>query len=71
MKKAKSTRAKTATRQEYSMCTMVHMNSQAKPVEYTNIVNAYTKDNMYCIYTQDGMVHKYPTCNIFRIVETY
>ena len=44
----------------------VHLISQSKPIEYNNIKNAYTKDNMYCLYKDNGEVHKYPMVNIFR-----
>jgi hypothetical protein len=49
----------------------VHLLSQSQPIKYANVVNAYTKDGLYCIYLSDGIVHKYPLVNIFRIKETY
>jgi len=49
----------------------VHLFSQSKSIDYKNIKNAYTKDGMYCIYTEDNIVYKYPMVNIFRIEETY
>ena len=49
----------------------VHLFSQSKSIGYKNIKNAYTKDGMYCIYTEDNIVYKYPMVNIFRIEETY
>jgi hypothetical protein len=48
----------------------IHLQSQSKSIDYTNIKNAYTKDGMYCVYQVD-IVHKYPLVNIFRVVETY
>lgn len=48
----------------------VHLLSQSKPIVYNDIINAYTKDNLYCVYTESGVV-KYPLCNIFRIKEEY
>lgn len=47
----------------------VHLLSQSKPRQYTDVVNAYTKDGMYCILLEDNTVHKYPMCNIFRVEE--
>jgi hypothetical protein len=49
----------------------IHLLSQSKPIEYSEIKNAYTKDGMYCVYTKDSKVHKYPMVNIFRIEEEY
>lgn len=48
----------------------IHLLSQSKPIEYKNVTNAYTKDGMYCVYTE-GEVVKYPMCNIFRVKEEY
>lgn len=48
----------------------VHLLSQSRPIEYSDAKNAYTKDGMYCIYTQ-GKVNKFPLCNIFRVTEDY
>ena len=49
----------------------VHLFSQSKSIDYKNIKNAYTKDSMYCIYTEESIVYKYPMVNIFRVEETY
>lgn len=49
----------------------VHLISQSQAIEYLNVKNAYTKNGMYCIYLESGVVHKYPMCNIFRVIETY
>lgn len=48
----------------------VHLQSQAAPILFENVKNAYTKDSMYCIYFE-GSVFKYPLCNIYRIKEDY
>ena len=48
----------------------IHLLSQSRPIEYTDVKNAYTKDGMYCIYKQEK-VDKFPLCNIFRVVEEY
>lgn len=49
----------------------LHLLSQSKSIDYLDVKNAYTKDGMYCIYTNDNLVHKYPMVNIFRVIETY
>ena len=55
----------------YNMKIKVHLLSQSQPIEYTGVVNCYTKDGLYCILKVDKTVTKYPLCNIFRIEETY
>jgi len=47
----------------------VHLLSQSLPILYNGVKNAYTKDGMYCIYTTDGTVDKFPMINIFRVTE--
>jgi hypothetical protein len=49
----------------------IHLLSQSRPMVYENVVNAYTKDGMYCIYKETGFVDKYPLVNIFRVIESY
>ena len=33
--------------------------------------NTYTKGPLYCVYTKDGNVHKFPVERLFRVVEDY
>lgn len=47
----------------------VHRNETSQPIAYTDVENAYTKGNMYCIL-KNGVVHKYPLCSLFRVTET-
>lgn len=49
----------------------VHLSSHSSPIEYNGVKNAYTKDGMYCLYLEGGIVHKYPFVNIFRVEEEY
>jgi len=53
----------------------VHRNETSQPMTYKDVLNAYTKGNMYCILfiNKDLLktVHKYPLCSIFRIEESY
>jgi hypothetical protein len=51
------------------MTVRIHMNSQSKPVVREDVVNAYTKDGMYCVYLECGTVKKYPMCNIWEVTE--
>jgi len=48
----------------------VHLLSQSQGIKYKGVVNAYTKDGLYCILI-NGDVIKYPLVNIFRIKESY
>ena len=49
----------------------VHLKGQSQPIVYHDIVNTYTKDTLYCLYTDEGPVHKYPVDDIFRVIEDY
>ncbi len=49
----------------------VHLLSQSRPITYNNVINTYTKGDMFCLYLEGEMVHKYPSINIFRVVENY
>ena len=33
--------------------------------------NTYTKGELYCVYTPEGVVQKFPLANIWRIKEDY
>lgn len=49
----------------------VHLLSQSQAIEYDGCKNSYTKDGLFCVYTSENIVHKYPMVNIFRIIENY
>lgn len=52
----------------------VYLLEQSKPIEYSVVVNTYTKGAMYCVlFVRDGdmLVHKYPLVGIFRVEESY
>ena len=52
----------------------VYLLSQSQPIQFKNVINAYTEDGLYCIYLSlDGkrIVFKYPFRNIFKIKEDY
>lgn len=48
----------------------IHLLSQSHPIQYPSPDNCYTKDGFYCVKI-GKVVHKYPSCNIFRVVEDY
>ena len=52
----------------------IHRNETSQPISY-EALNAYTKGNMYCVLAEEGdgswVVHKYPLCSLFRVVEEY
>lgn len=47
----------------------VHLLMQAKAIRYENVVNAYQKQDLYCVMLDNSTVHKFPVQHIFRIVE--
>lgn len=52
----------------------IQRNETSLPIPYTNVINAYTKGQMYCVlfeYAGVRKTHKYPLCSIFRVVEDY
>ena len=53
------------------MIVKIQLDETSQPVVYKNVVNTYTKGNLFCVYTSDDMVHKFPMTNIFRIVEDF
>jgi len=48
----------------------VHLLSQSRPIEYTDVDNAYTKGVLDGVY-HTGSVDKFPLCCIFRVKEDY
>jgi len=52
------------------MRVVVQLKATSQPLEY-NAINTYQKESLFCIYTYDGLVYKFPIENIWRIVEQY
>lgn len=46
----------------------IYRNEGTAPTRYV-AVNAFTKENMYCVVTEKHEVHKYPLCSLIRVVE--
>ena len=49
----------------------IYMKETSQRIEYKDAVNAYTKGDLYCVYTKDNWVYKYPIANIFNVRESY
>lgn len=52
----------------------IQRNETSQELPYENVINAYTKGNMYCVlFEKDGkrVVHKYPLSSLFRVIEDY
>ena len=52
----------------------VQLYQSSQPLEYQNVINAYTKGNLYCVlFKKDGqrVTHKFPLTNVFRVIEDY
>lgn len=47
----------------------VHLYSQSQPCVLNDVVNAYTKDCLYCVKQKSGDVTKFPVLHVFRIIE--
>lgn len=54
---------------------LIQRNESSYPIEYDNVINAYTKGALYCLMFEDSkgkrMTHKYPLASLFRVVEDY
>lgn len=53
----------------------VQRNESSNPLVYENVINAYTKGQMYCILfvnkSEERVTHKFPLCSLFRVIEEY
>ncbi len=53
----------------------IQRNESSLPLVYDNIINAYTKGQMYCVLfinsKSERVTHKFPLCSIFRVIEDY
>ena len=49
----------------------IQLDETSQPVIYKNALNTYTKGDLFCVYTEDDKVHKFPLNTIFRIVEDF
>jgi hypothetical protein len=47
----------------------VHLYTQSEPCSFDDVRNAYTKGPLYCVWTTDGAIYKFPLRHIFRIKE--
>ena len=41
--------------------------SSSTPKECENVVAVYTKGDLLCVEYKDGLIMKYPLCNVFSI----
>lgn len=56
-----------------TMMVQIQLDETSQPLLY-KVLNTYTKGNLYCVLFEERgykIVHKYPLCNIFRVVEDY
>ena len=49
----------------------VHLREQSQPIEYPEVVNTYQKGDLYCVYLEGEIVHKFPLEHIWRVIEDY
>jgi len=49
----------------------IYLKETSQRIEFKDVKNAYTKGDLYCVYTKDDWVYKYPIENIFNVRESY
>jgi len=49
----------------------IYLKETSQRIEFEDAKNAYTKGDLYCVYTKDDWVYKYPISNIFNVRESY
>ncbi len=49
----------------------IRLSQTALPITINNVVNTNTKGLFYCVYTEDGIVRKFPIITIFDVTEGY
>ncbi len=49
----------------------IQFHRSSQPIRYTNVIDCYQKEALFCLYLDGGIVHKYPIDHIFRIVQDY
>lgn len=50
---------------------VIRLQETSQPITIENAVNAYTKGPLYCVYTNESVVRKFPLSTIFDITEDY
>lgn len=56
------------------MIVEIQLEKTSQPLQYPKALNTYTKGPLYCIlFERSGkrITHKFPLCNVFRIIEEY
>jgi len=48
----------------------VWLDETSEPIVH-EAISTYTKGLIFCVYTADERVHKYPLMRIFRVIEGY
>lgn len=49
----------------------IRLMETSRPIIHKNVINAYTKGRLYCVYCDDNKVYKYPIEHIFSVTEDY
>jgi len=47
----------------------LRLHQASQPMYFTNILNCYTKGEMYCLRLPDGDTLKFPLTSIFSVLE--
>ena len=49
----------------------IWLDETSEPIIHERAKSTYTKGPLYCVYCENGVVHKYPVMRLFRAVEDY
>jgi len=55
---------------EIKLRVIIQLKETSQPLEY-EAINTYQKGDLFCIYTYEGNIYKFPMNNIWRIIEIY
>lgn len=48
----------------------IWLKESSQPIIHEKAINTYEKGSLFCVY-EEGIVHKYPIANIWRIADEY
>ena len=49
----------------------IYLQRTSQRIVFEDAKNTYQKGDMYCVYTKDEFVYKYPMQTIFNVKESY
>ena len=49
----------------------IYLQKTSQRISFEDAKNTYQKGDMFCVYTKDDFVYKYPIESIFNVKESY